>query len=733
MREAIIFIAAFFSLLPAFGQVRGIVFGLDKNQKTPLHYAVVKLKNAKTVSATDENGRFELILPKELPDTLEITYDGYYPEQVVVTRDDRFSGLEIVLVAETELEEFVVEYRRSTKSVNRLNPLFVEELGAGELKKAACCNLSESFETNATVDVNLSDAVSGAKKIQLLGLDGVYTQFQAENVPFLTGLENSFGVNSVPGTWVESIQITKGTGTVVNGFESMSGLINVQFQQPRTMPRLFVNGYGNVLGRGELNVQGGQILGERWSTATFVHGSMLQTEIDRNKDGFRDVPLSRTLSGLNRWEYNGKKFEARFGVNAYMDERKGGQLDSAANRYVADNANKHVDFFAKTGFLFPRKKGYSLGIVYQAKLHEQSGQFGNRRFSASEKRGYINAIFDGLIGTTIHKYRLGASLVAQDLSQRLDTLLIPRQLLIPGVFAEYTYTGIRFTAVIGARYDIPSTMKAQFSPRLHLKYALDERTDLRLTTGKSWRIPNVISDNSWLLANNKIWVLPANVQQEIIWNSGISIARRMRLWHREASVSADFYYAWFENQLVADRDVSTDSIFFRFEHGTSSKALQLEFSFMPIRTLTVRMAYKHLNVDAMYGGTRQQQVMIPVHRGLLNFAYATRNKKWEADATFSVFGKMRMQEALGADGNILHDHYSKPVPQLIAQITRHFRKVDVYLGGENLLNFTQKNPIIAASDPANPAFDATRIYGPILGTVVYAGFRYELNRKTEKQ
>lgn len=713
----------------AFAQIQGIVFGMENGKRQPLEQARIQLKHARTGVATDEQGRFELILPKELPDTLIISAFGFHSDTVIVTREDRFTGLEIVLLSEEMLDEFVVEYKKGTHTVSRLKTLYVEELGEGELKKAACCNLSESFETNATVDVNITDAISGAKKIQMLGLDGVYTQMQLENVPFLTGLEGSFGMNTVPGTWVESIQITKGTGTVVNGYESMAGLINVEFRKPSTMQRLYVNGYGNIYGRGELNVHGGQLLGKRWSTGSFAHISGMQQEIDRNNDGFRDLPLSKTASFLNRWEYTGDRFETRFGVNAYYDERSGGQLSNRANRYGAFTQNKHIDVFAKTGFMFPKKPYQSIGIVYQAKVHELDGNFGPRHFSGTEYRGYVNAIYDGIIGSTTHKIKLGISGVGQDLTQRLDTIELKRPTITPGAFAEYTYTGTRITAVAGARYDYQTDFGAQFSPRLHVKFIADEFTDLRLTTGKAWRLPNVIIDNSSLLATSKAWVLPAEIKQEIVWNSGISLVRRLRLFNRESSFTADFYHARFQRQLVIDREMAADTFFFSFqENGSFSNTFQTEFSFSPWKTITLRLAYKYLQVMARYNGELQQQVMIPKHRGLFNIAYTSRNKRWEIDATLSLYGKVRLHDVTYPDGSHAHDQTGQAVPQVLAQVTHHFRKFDVYIGGENLANFTQSNPIISAEDPYNAAFDATRTWGPVLGTVIYAGFRYEIER-----
>jgi hypothetical protein len=718
----------------ASAQIQGVVFGLTGGKKIALKQARVSLVLGKTNVLTDENGRFELVLSRTIPDTLVVTSKGFLTEKLIVNKQDRFIGLEIVLLREDELEEVIIAYKRDSKSISRLKPIMVESLGEAELKKAACCNLSESFETNATVDVNLTDAISGAKKIQMLGLDGVYTQFQMENIPFLTGLESSFGMNTIPGSWVESIQLTKATGSVVNGYESMAGLINVEFRKPRTTQRFFVNGYGNSNGRMELNLHGGQLLSNRWSTASFIHVSGLTQEIDRNKDHFRDTPLSKTMSFLNRWEYNGKRFEARFGVNGYWDERQGGQLSNIPNRYIGATTNQHIDVFAKTGFLFPDKPRQSLGIVSQVKMHDLSGQFGKRIYGGQEKRAYVNVIYDGSFGSAIHSYKSGVSIVAQDLAQQLDSVSYIRKVATPGAFFEYTYQGVRLVAVVGARYDIQHQFGNQFSPRLHLKYILDEHTDVRISSGKAFRLANPIIDYSSYMATAKSWHLPTKIEQEVVWNTGTSVVRTLKMWHRNASIAIDYYHAYFINQLVVDRERSMDTFYFEFQNRSSfNNALQVEWSASPIQTLTVRVAYKWLQSKAMYNGSMRQQIMMPNHRVLLNIAYASRNHKWEIDATLSIYSKVRLHDIQLPDGTMAINQYGNAYPSIIGQVTHHFKYFDWYVGGENLANYTQKNPIISASNPADASFDATRIYAPVLGTVIYTGFRYEIKRKKEKR
>lgn len=715
-----------------YAQMQGIVFGQKEGKKVPLKGAKATLLHEGTKAITEENGRFELVLPKELPDTLVVTAKGYVPDTVVVTKDDRFMGIEVVLLDEKELEEVVISFKRDSKNISRLKPLYIEQLGEGELKKAACCNLSESFETNATVDVNVTDAVSGAKKIQLLGLDGVYTQFQMENIPFLNGSESSFGLNTVPGTWVESIQITKGTGSVVNGYESVAGLINVEFRKPNKMPHLFVNGYGSIIGRGELNIHGSQVLNDKWSTATFAHAATVKMEVDRNGDSFLDVPLSNTGAFLHRWEYNGKKFESRFGFNASYDERMGGQSRTRDSAYTVLNRNRHVDFFAKTGWLFPNVKNHSLGVVYRIKKHELNGNYGLRELYSDEVSGNVIAIFDGVIKNTAHKYKVGSSMYYQNLTQR-SGFIESRELIVPGAFAEYTYTGIRMIAVLGARYDAPINYKEQFSPRAHLKFTLNEFTDLRVTGGRAWRLPQVLTDNYFLLATSKAWSVPTKAEQEEAWNFGTSVVRTFKFMGRSASFTADIYHTRFINQLVVDRDMSVDTFFFSYQRNTAFSTVgQTELSIMPLKTFTLRLAYKYLDVRALYGGTSQQQVMVPKHRFLVNGAYESRNKKWSWDATFSVYGRMRLHHAVTTDG--MHQELmSGVVPNLISQVTYHAKRFEVYVGGENILNYTQAQPIIGWEDPFGANFDATRVYAPILGTVVYAGFRFEIKRQEKDE
>ena len=453
--------------------------------------------------------------------------------------------------------------------------------------------------------------------------------------------------------------------------------------------------------------------------------------------------MGDNIAFMNRWDFDGKNKEIQFGFNVYQDRKVGGQtgfysgkpliVNPTANYGVLLNS-RHIDVFAKTGF-FGKKPMRSLGILYNLKYQTMDGQFGLRMFDGTEKRGYINAIYDDIIGTSDHKIKIGGSLVALAITQQADSFVQNRIEIVPGVFGEYTLTGSRFTGVFGARYDYHNLYGSQFSPRIHTKYSASEFTDIRFTIGKGWRVPNYIIDNISLLANSKQWIAPTETKPEISWNAGTSIVHEFKFGGQKASISIDYYHTRFTNQLVVDRDQSVNAIVFtNLENASYSNSFQTELSLSPFKNFDVRLAYKFLDVKSEYGGEMRQQVMIPRNRGFMNLAYKTRNKRWEFDLTCSVFGASRLPVQTNSANTtlILFNTKGQVYPMVNGQITYVYKKWNFYLGGENLTNFKQQNPIIDAQNPFSNTFDATNSWGPIMGINVYAGLRYAILQPKKK-
>lgn len=720
--------------LAGFSQIKGYIRGVRLTDTVALNGVKVKLLRAQRAVFSDANGKFEIFPGKFTPDTLVALISGFIPDTVIINRQDRFSALSLVLFSDKLKPEVIVQ-RKSQNGVVKLSIVQLERITSHELRRAACCNLSESFETNASVDVNISDAVSGAKKIQLLGLDGIYTQFQLENIPFLRGLEAPFGMQSFSGIWLDGIQISKGTGSVVNGHESMAGLINLSLKSPMESDRLLLNAYGNRFGRAEANAILSHKFNDQWGTSVLLNGSLNKTNIDENRDGFLDVPLYQNFSAMNRWQYNGKRMEAQLALFGYSDHRFAGQspFSPLLFPFHMELANRHLEFTAKTGF-FGKREGESLGIIQQLKFHNAQGYFGGnalggqRQIFGNEKRYFISINYDRSSRDGKHQVKSGASANALSLDQRADYHMLDRFELTSGFFSEYALKLNRLSWQTGLRWDHHSLFGAVFIPRMHLKFALTPKTDVRITSGRGWRSPNYLIENNALMASNKYWVLPAELLPEISWNVGGSLATEFQCFRRKVTLTSDIYYTWFERQLVVDRDVSEEFLVFNYlENQSASLAVQTELDAALSKQWSLRAAYKYLKVTALFNGTRQQQTMVPTHRILTTMSWASLNKRWQADLTCNLVGPMRMPIGYASEGG--SDHHSPWYPFVFGQIAHQFKQIKVYLGVENLLNIKQPNPILLASNPQDPGFDATMVWGPITGVNIYGGLTFILKQK----
>ncbi|MFT4600676.1 MAG: outer membrane receptor for ferrienterochelin and colicins [Arenicella sp.] len=706
-----------------------------KNKKIePIPYVKVKCSSSEHVSITDEDGHFNIHV-HELPDTLLIKAVGY--DLMAFAVAEAGQEYEINLKSGTMLTGVVVIGRNLGRHIDLKNPFNVEKIGQDELRKAACCNLSESFETNASVDVNLTDAVSGAKKIQMLGLDGVYTQMQWENIPLIRGLSTSYGLSFTPGTWIESIQITKGTGSVVNGYESIAGMINLEVKKPSESERLYINIYGNKFTRAEINVHGAQRINDKWSTMTFLHASNQFNETDVNKDGFKDMPVGFLGAAMHRWDFKGKNMESRFGIKGTFADKVGGQLgynsssDPTFPKWGASFKTSHLEAFSKVGIFMKNRPKGSLGIVNQLKYHKMDNVFGTSTYSGVQKKWYSNFIYSDIIGNTNHNYKTGVSFILDDYNQSYNDSTFLKTEIVPGAFFEYTYKHLEnFTLVAGVRGDYHNLYGPLFAPRLHAKWNASKKSALRFSVGRGYRVPNPYSDFNSLMASSRTWIVDPNIVPEDGISSGVTFTQKFLIKDEVSTFTVDYFYTHFRNQLVTDLDVSPNEVHIYNSTGQSfSHAIQAEIALKLSKTFEFRTAFKYYDVKAEFGGELQQKAFVPKYRVLLNAGYKTRNKKWEFDLTANWVGKKRLPST--ASNPLEHTRPDESVDYWIlnSQISYKLKRMSFYVGAENMLNVIQNNAIISADDPFGSYFDATQIWAPIFGANIYAGLHFDIKHK----
>ena len=708
----------------------GIVYE-QAEDKIPLTGVNLYWKNTAKGAVTDTSGAFTLAKVNSTSQ-LVVSYVGYDPLIITVPKDQHY--LEVTLDQTKTLDEISIIFREKATIINTLDPINSQLMTEKELFKAACCNLSESFETNPSIDVAFTDAVTGTKQIEMLGLAGPYTQITVENMPMLRGLATVEGLTYLPGTWMNSIQVTKGAGSVLNGYESIAGQINVEMRKPMDKEKIFANAYLNEGGRTEMNLVLNGKINDEISTGLLLHGAVRPFAMDRNQDTFMDMPTGKHFAGINRWHYQNKGLEAQIGIKGlYFDNEAGqfnGALEQPATLYAVAMETKRTEIWGKTGYVFPDKPYQSFGWQWSGTFQDQDYNFGNRAYTGNEQAIYSNLIFQSILGNTNHVYKLGFSYLYNHYKESLDDQNFDRTESVPGLFAEYTLNASEnFNMVAGLRADFHNLIGTQVNPRLHTRYALGENTTLRASVGRGMRIANIFSENFGMLISSRQLEIRQSFDDvayglapEIAWNTGLNLTHEFRINYRDGSVSLDYYHTNFQNQVIVDRDHDVNKIIMYNLNGRSfSNSLQAEANYEVLKMLDVRLAYRWYDVQTEYLDGQLTRPLLARHRAFMNVAYEGL-RSWNFDYTVQWIGAKRIP------GAVTGQDYSPDFFLMNAQVTKTWGDFDLYLGMENLLNYRQPTPIIGADQPFEEKFDSSIVWGPIFGRMAYLGVRYKLFR-----
>lgn len=728
-----------FLLLPAAlnaQQVHGVVRGEAEDRPTPLPGVNVYWAGTNLGTTTDQYGHFSLLLPVDVEPKLVLSYVGFTGDTLLVKTPS--VELDILLKSSVELKTVEVVERSAATKLDVRSVYNVQTLTEKELKKAACCDLSESFETNASVDVAFTDAVTGAKTIRMLGLDGKYTQILFENWPLIGGLSSTYGLGFVPGPWIQGINLTKGAGSVVNGYNSISGQLNIDLLKPDKAPRGYVNLYGNQNGRMEANAHFAQRMGEKWSTMLLLHGNYVERKNDHNKDGFLDMPTSERVSVMNRWRYFGDFFRTQFGVRFLYDDRVGGQTtfdpDGPRNTDIwgSQVRNEQQEAFWKGGLIFQRDQRKSIGFVLSGKRHVLNANFGERNYNGEQLSFYGNAVFQAeLDSNDVHKIKAGGSLTLDQFQEQLVDSAFNRNETASGLFAEYTFTKGPIAVVLGLRGDLHNVLGFQLSPRVHFKYAPKPLTVLRLSAGKGFRSSSVVAENLSLLASSRRFLVQGDPRLEEALNFGVSFTHKFKWLDRKWLLAVDAYHTYFLEQVVVDRDRSPSEVHFFALDGTSqATSFQAEIGVELFRGLDLKVAYKKYISKTEYLDGPRYVPLIPSDRVLFNVGYITKKEHWMFDLTTNWFDGIRIPDTETNPEEYRMEGKAPSYATVNAQVTHVIKKrLDIYLGCENIFGYQQDPQIIAANDPFGPYFDASNIWGPVNGRVIYAGLRLTIDKK----
>ena len=725
----------------------------EKNEHIGLAGANVYWLDTSVGTVTDIDGKFTLPYKSDYK-KLVVSYVGFKTDTLTVSNPKQL--IHHWLQPTDNLDEVTVTSRKQATARSYLQSQNVITVSSDELLKAACCNLSESFETNPSIDVNFADAVSGTRQIKMLGLTSPYILIATENIPSIRGASQAFGLSFIPGTWVESIQITKGAGSVVNGYESIAGQINTELVKPSKDDKLFVNLYGASSGRLELNTHLNTKVSNKWHAGLYLHGSTLNQKHDVNNDGFLDMPLYDQINVMNRWQYTDteKGFVSFINLKFLNDNKQTGELNfnpdtfdpnsdgmlSGVEAWGSEIDTRRYEISGKFGYVNKDIPWQSLGIQTAYSSHQQESYFGLNTYDITHNSLYANAIYNSIISDSRHKIKTGLSYTYDHYDEFVNALDFERTENSVGAFFEYSFDNLELlNLTAGIRVDHHNLLGNFITPRLHVRYSPWRKSAFRASFGRGKRSANIFTENQQLFATSRaVNVLNSNgsvygLNPEIAWNYGVSYLQGFNLFGRKADITFDFYKTDFKNQVVVDWENPQEINFYNLDGKSYAKSFQTELNYNAFEHFDLRMAYKYYDVKTDYNTGRLPKSLTPKHRFFANASYETHKKEgaqgqWKFDATYNWLSEQRFPSTASNPLQYQLPEYTPTVATLNAQITKVFSsKFEIYLGGENITNVRQSNPILGADDPFGSNFDATFVYGPIFGSMYYAGLRFRIN------
>ena len=550
-----------------------------------------------------------------------------------------------------------------------------------------------------------------------------------------------------PGTWVESIQITKGAGSVVNGFESISGQINAELVKPFSDNKFFLNTYSSLNGRLELNTHFNRRVSEKWQTGLYIHGNYRGEKFDKNNDNFLDAPLANQINVMNRWQYTDAQngWVSFINIRFLNDEKQTGEINfnptldkGNTNSWGSEIDTKRFETSLKLGYVFPEIPYQSVGLQLAYSNHQQDSYFGLNVYDIKHESLYSNLLFNSIIGDTRSKFKTGINFTYDKYNELVNTTNYKRKENSLGVFFEYAFDNLEdFSLTAGVRVDTHNLLGTFITPRLHLRYAPWENGVFRASAGRGKRSANIFAENQQLFASSReidIDAVGGNIyglNPEIAWNYGISYLQKFNLFNKKGDITFDFYRTDFSNQVVVDWENPQAVSFYNLNGESIANNFQLELNYELAKNLNLRTAFKYFDISTDYKTGKLQKPLQPNNRFFVNISYETATKdngsQWKLDLTFNNIGEQRLPDTAKNPPQYQLPINSERYSLLNSQITKVFsNKFEIYAGGENLTNVQQVNPILGSENPFGPNFDSTIVYSPIFGRAIYAGLRFKI-------
>ncbi len=682
-------------------------------------------------TSTDEGGNFELPKTNE-NEWLVISYIGYSNDTLYIGSETGPVLIELELSGGEDLQEVVVQGDRAGTFITN-DVAKVEAITEAELTKAACCDLAGCFSTQTTVQPVTTNVITNAKELRILGLSGVYNQLLFDGMPMVQGLGYTYGVSSYPGTLINTIFVAKGSNSVLQGFEGMSGQINVIPKSPDDTDKLLLNTYLNSHGIHQFNANYATTSKKGWSNLAAAHISRPGFRMDVNEDTFLDRPLIERQVIYNKWMSNQdieKGWLSQIGVRFWNEQRIGGQTDFKASDKGSDSVYGQLiniqqpELYTKTAYRLNAKQ--QITFIGSTFYHHQDSWFGITKYDANQFNAYANAQFEWQYRDK-HNMKTGISYRHSDVSEVVEDENFRQQNYIPGVFAENTLTFDKLDVITGVRLDIHQEHGTFLTPRALVRYQLTDNTNIRASFGTGWRTALVFAEHPNLLVSSREVIFTETLEPEQTINFGTNITHKQFWDNLVMTITADVYHTRFSNQIFPDYDSEPNqAILYNFRGVSASNAAQVDISWKLQDKYEWKLGYNYLDVYRVTNEIKTEQPFNSKHRIVATFSYQPLNKKWHFDTNAYWRGKQRMPNTDAYPTLYQRSAYSPTYVLFNAQFTRSWKKLDIYMGCENILGVRQNDPIMAWQEPFSPYFDTAFSWGPTTRREFYIGARYRI-------
>ncbi|MEM1119648.1 MAG: TonB-dependent receptor [Bacteroidota bacterium] len=718
---------------------------IGNNNGEPLIGAYVYWLEKNIQTATDEAGQFTIEAVEN--GRLVASYIGYQADTLNVKPNT--STVTFTLREDNVLEAVVVQGKQDAILISNINPIKTQQITQTSLKQAACCDLAGCFGGQSSVQPHTTNVITNSKELRILGLSGVYNQVLISGLPMIRGLSYTYGISSIPGTMVDNIYISMGANSVLQGYESISGQVNVETKKPRNTDRLLFNAYLNSFMEKQVNLNYSFKTGDWHSLAAF-HAVQPADRIDRDADNFLDVPLLTRYSFTNTWNYGNPNewgWNSQIGVRWLNEERIGGQTNfTAEDRGSTSVYGQHVqlnqpELWTKTGFRWDDI--HNLTVSLSGFQQRQDAYFGVVHYDAQQTSLYAKAQYEYTYAER-QVLKTGLSFRYLDLQETigLENDVLNRTYagnyqqreIIPGFFAENTLFLLddKLTWLAGIRGDHHNDFGFQLTPRTLLKYNLSERTVLRANVGFGWRTVNLFSENIGLFASSRDLIIADDLAPEKAWNYGVNLTRKFGEDKLSGYLSLDYYRTDFSNQIFPDYDTDPGKAFVRNFTGESvSNGLQAELLLNFGPSLSWKNGFTYLDVYQVVEGEKNPLPFTARYHLLSNLNWQPTAKNYHLDLNVHWYGKQRLPNTTSNPADFQRPDFSTPYAVVNAQFTYNFKRMEWYAGVENIFDFRQRQPILSWENPFGPHFDTATVWGPTRGREFYVGVRYTLEKATE--